>query len=108
MGPSPVGASAPPIHALHEIPHNQFALERNQAGAILHWSNWIVPLPWDEGEAHLHRPFDNPHDAENTARMGDKAKPSGVSASADGFAVLRALPFKDQPKDRRVQIRHSV
>ena len=37
--------------------------------------------------ASLHRPFDNPHDAENTARMGDKAKPSGVSATADGFAV---------------------
>jgi hypothetical protein len=53
---------------------------------MLPWSNWIVPAArgtddGDEGEAaSLHRPFDNPHDAsENTARMGDKAKPSGVS-----------------------------
>jgi hypothetical protein len=30
--------------------------------------------------ATKHRPFDNPHDAENTARMGDKAKPSSVGA----------------------------
>ena len=29
---------------------------------------------------HFNCPFDNPHDAENTARMGDKAKPSSVGA----------------------------
>ena len=33
------------------------------------------PSAWDEGEARITSPFDNPHDAENTARMGDKAKP---------------------------------
>ena len=64
---------------------------------MLPWSDWVVPSArktGDEGEAHLHRPFDNPHDAENTARMGDKAKPSGVSASADGFAVCAGDQYK--------------
>ena len=33
--------------------------------------------------------------SKKTARMGDKAKPSGVSASADGFAVLsRVAQYK--------------
>src|SRR6516162_11209776 len=50
--------------------------------AMLPWSNWIVPsaLGTKVKPASLHRPFDNPHDAENTARMGDKAKPSSVGA----------------------------
>jgi hypothetical protein len=33
---------------------------------MLPWSDWVVPSArktGDEGEAHLHRPFDNPHDA---------------------------------------------
>ena len=47
---------------------------------MLPWSDWVVPSArktGDEGEAHLHRPFDNPHDAENTARMGDEGKAVG-------------------------------
>jgi hypothetical protein len=34
------------------------------------------PSAWHEVKVHhFNCPFDNPHDAENTARMGDKAKP---------------------------------
>ena len=42
---------------------------------MLPWSDWVVPLPADRAVGTKHRPFDNPHYAENTARMGDKAKP---------------------------------
>jgi len=57
--------------------------------------------PWDESEAHLHRPFDNPHDAENTARMGDKAKPSGVGAPT-------ALLFEQVAQYRIIKIKLSI
>jgi hypothetical protein len=60
---------------------------------MLPWSDWVVPSArktGDEGEAHLHRPFDNPHDAENTARMGDKAKP--LAAYRRRLCCLRERP----------------
>src|SRR6516164_2532304 len=71
--------------------------------AMLPWSNWIVPsaLGTKVKPASLHRPFDNPHDAENTARMGDKAKPSGVGAPT-------ALLFEQVAQYRIIKIKLSI
>src|SRR6516164_7536680 len=73
------------------------------ANAMLPWANWIVPsaLGPKVKPASLHRPFDNPHDAENTARMGDKAKPSGVGAPT-------ALLFEQVAQYRIIKIKLSI
>ena len=70
---------------------------------MLPWSNWIVPsaLGTKVKPASLHRPFDNPHDAENTARMGDKATPSGVGAPT-------ALLFEQVAQYRIIKIKLSI
>ena len=62
---------------------------------MLPWSDWVVPFArktGDEGEAHLHRPFDNPHDAENRARRGTRQ--SRWLRTADGFAVCAGDQYK--------------
>src|SRR6516225_710410 len=86
---------------------NRWQLECAQAGAILYSVGLGRPSAAERKvgtkvkfAASLHWPVRQPDGmlSENTARGGTKAKPSGVSASADGFAVcVRVLTWINAP-----------
>ena len=48
----------------------------------------------DEGEAHLHRPFDNPHDAVREIGTYGGRRQSRWPRTADGFAVCAGDQYK--------------
>ena len=64
---------------------------------MLPWSDWVVPSArktGDEGEADLHRLFDNPHDAVREIGTYGGRWQSRWPRAADGFAVCAGDQYK--------------
>jgi hypothetical protein len=79
-----------------------FPLERNQADAILLWSDWVAPsaLGTKVKPASLHRPFDNPR-VPPIGTLGGQGKAVGCVPPT---ALLFEGAFLTQIKDAHCDV----